>query len=135
MALTNLSGQRIGRPEPTVRWHDIHVAQQDERRLVPSLEAGPDVAASRCRLGNLVGNAFLLQNRLEKLGSSDLVPRRVRRVDAQVAPPSWLPRRYDRVKAPRAAFGGAFRAALTRPTRRGLSRGRDEGPAFVASTT
>jgi len=45
-----------------------------------------------------------------------------------------VPRRYGRVKAtpPSAA---ALRAALTWPTHRGLWPGRDEGLAFVASTT
>lgn len=42
-----------------------------------------------------------------------------------------MPRRYGRVKA-KAAFGGALRAALTRPTQRGHRPLRDEGVAFVA---
>jgi len=42
-----------------------------------------------------------------------------------------MPRRYGRVKA-KPAFGGALRAALTRPTRRGLGLGCGEGQAFAA---
>ena len=85
VAVPHLTGQRIGCPEPPIGGDDVHVMQEDERGAVAPFEARPDVAAPGSRLDDLVADPLSLEDLRKEPGACDLVPRRVHRVDANVA--------------------------------------------------
>ena len=76
--------ERIDGPVLGIGGHDVHVMQQDERRLAAALEPRPDVAASRRGNGGVERNAFLLEDAREPAHRLDFVAGRVGGVDAQV---------------------------------------------------
>ena len=84
VAVPNLARQRVRVPVIRIRRYDINVVEEHEGGLVAAIEPSPDVAPAWSRLGNLVVDAFSLEDLREEPRAGNLVTRRIHGVGADV---------------------------------------------------
>ncbi len=82
VAFDRLEWRRV--PVVRVRRDDIDMVQQDDAGLIAAFEPCPDVTAPRSRLGELILDAFFVEDPRDELSAHRFIAGRVGRVDLDV---------------------------------------------------